>query len=160
MANGPTDRVEPAGGPPSIPRPDVPVGGLPRARLDRVTAYIENNLHRELRLTELGAVARMSPYHFARLFKTATGVSPHRFVVLRRIDAAAAMLTSSTSSIGAIGRAVGFRTPSQFATIFRRMTGLTPTAYRAGRALRPSRADVSRAETSTATPTAQTRRPA
>ena len=148
MANGPTDMMETAGGPPSTPAPDVPVGGLPRAKLGRVTAYIENNLHRELRLTELGGVARMSPYHFARLFKTATGVSPHRFVVHRRIDAAAAMLTGSTSSIGSIGRAVGFRTPSQFATTFRRMTGLTPTAYRAGRALGDSRADmVATAET-------------
>ena len=142
MANGPTDMMETAGGPPSTPAPDVPVGGLPRAKLGRVTAYIENNLHRELRLTELGVVARMSPYHFARLFKTATGVSPHRFVVHRRIEAAAAMLTGSTTSIGAIGRAVGFRTPSQFATTFRRMTGFTPTAYRAGRALSNSRADM------------------
>jgi AraC family transcriptional regulator len=131
-----------AGGPRGTAR-DVVVGGLPGAKLRRVTAYIEGNLHRELRLTDLGVVAHISPYHFARLFKTATGVSPHRFVVHRRIDAAAALLTGSTSSISSIARAVGFRTPSQFATTFRRMTGLTPSAYRAGRAVSTSRAEAS-----------------
>jgi AraC-like DNA-binding protein len=122
------------GGPRGVPAWDTVVGGLPGAKLRRVTAYIEDNLHRALRLAELGAVAHMSQYHFARLFKAATGVSLHRFVVHRRIDTAAALLASSESSISSIARAVGFRTPSQFATTFRRVTGLTPTAYRAGRA--------------------------
>jgi hypothetical protein len=72
VANGSTDMMEIAGGPPSMPARDVPVGGLPLAKLCRVTAYIENNLHRALRLIELGVVAHMSPYHLARLFKTAT----------------------------------------------------------------------------------------
>jgi AraC family transcriptional regulator len=74
----------------------------------------------------------MSPYHFARLFKTATGVSSHRFVVRRRIDAATALLTTSTSSIGSIARAVGFRTASHFATTVRRIPGVTPSAHRTG----------------------------
>jgi AraC-like DNA-binding protein len=106
-------------------------GGLPEGKVRRVTAYIENNLHRELRLEELAAITYMSPYHFARLFKRATGISPHRFVVGRRIDAATALLTESTSSISSIARAVGFRTASHFATTVRRITGMTPSAYRA-----------------------------
>jgi len=85
----------------------------------------------------------MSPYHFARLFKSATGVSPHRFVVHRRIEAATALIAGSKSSINSIARAVGFSTASQFATAFRRMTGLTPSAYRAGRAGSTSRAEAS-----------------
>jgi len=114
--------------------PPVVVGGLAESKVRRVTAFIENNLHRELRLEELAAVTHMSPYHFARLFKRATGVSPHRFVVRRRIDAATALLTESTSSISSIARAVGFRTASHFATTVRRITGMTPSAYRARRA--------------------------
>ena len=109
------------------------IGGLPEGRLRRVTAYIESNLHRELRLADLSAVTYMSPYHFARLFKQATGVSPHRFVVQRRIDAAMALLTDSSSSITSIARTVGFTTASHFATTFRRMIGVTPTAYRTRR---------------------------
>jgi AraC-like DNA-binding protein len=115
--------------------PSVVVGGLPESKVRRVTAYIESNLHRELRLKELAAVTHMSRYHFARLFKRATGISPHRFVVRRRIDAAIALLTESTSSISSIGRAVGFGTASHFATTVRRVTGKTPSAYRARRAV-------------------------
>src|SRR5262249_22072304 len=120
--------------PPESQAPCQAVGGLPESKLRRVTAYIESNLHRELPLAELASVANMSPYHFARLFKRATGVSPHRFVVHRRIDAAIVLLAESRSPIGSIARAVGFRTASHFTTTVRRITGLTPRAYRAGRA--------------------------
>jgi len=95
-----------------------------------VTAYIDENLRRELRLAELSAVVHMSPYHFARHFKRSTGVSPHRFVVRRRIDEARALLATRTVAITEIARSVGFRTPSHFTTTFRRITGMTPTAYR------------------------------
>jgi AraC family transcriptional regulator len=115
--------------------PPVVVGGLPASKVRRVIAFIENNLHRELRLEELAAVTHMSPYHFARLFKRATGVSPHRFVVRRRIDAAIALLAESTTSISSIARAVGFRTASHFATTVQRVTGMTPSAYRVRRAV-------------------------
>jgi len=105
-------------------------GDLPECRLRRVTAYIDENLQRELRLAELSAVVHMSPYHFARLFKRSTGVPPHRFVVRRRIDEARALLATQTVAIAEIARSVGFRTPSHFATTFRRITGMTPTEYR------------------------------
>jgi AraC family transcriptional regulator len=105
---------------------------LPAYRLRQVTQYIQENLRRDIRLAELGALVHMSPYHFARLFKRSTGVPPHRFQVLRRIDEARALLEARTMSIAAIARMVGFRTPSHFTTTFRRITGMTPGAYRSG----------------------------
>jgi len=95
-----------------------------------VTQYIEANLQRPLSLVELSAVVRMSPYHFSRLFARSTGVPPHRFVLLRRMDAARALLTTGTTPIAMIARSVGFRTPTHFATMFRSLFGMTPTAYR------------------------------
>jgi AraC-like DNA-binding protein len=116
------------------PRVSWVAGGLPGARLRRVTAYIDSNLHRELRLSEISAVVRMSPYYFARLFKRSTGVSPHLFVVRRRIERAAVLLATPGLSIRAIASAVGFKAPGHFATTFRRMTGMTPSARRMTRA--------------------------
>jgi len=49
---------------------------VPSGRVRRVTEYIEQNLDKELRLTELAALVYMSPFHFARLFKCSTGAPP------------------------------------------------------------------------------------
>lgn len=112
--------------------PPAPVtgGGLPGARLRRVIQYIDVNLHRELPLAELSGVVHMSPYHFARLFKQSTSVPPHRFVIRRRIDHAMTLLADGGGSVETVARMVGFRTASHFATTFRRVVGITPSAYR------------------------------
>ncbi len=109
----------------------APPHGLPGATLRRVIEHIDANCHRGPRLSELSALAHMSTFHFARLFKRSTGQSPHRFVVGRRIDHAKAMLAAGRLTIAAISREVGFRTPSHFTTVFRRAAGTTPSAYRA-----------------------------
>src|SRR5256712_561684 len=111
---------------------DQAAGGLPECRLRRVAQYVQDNLHRELRLAELSGLVHMSPYHFARLFRRSAGVSPHRFLVQRRIAQARALLVAQTLPIAEIARSVGFRTPSHFTTTFRRMTGVTPSVYRSG----------------------------
>jgi AraC family transcriptional regulator len=110
--------------------------GLPEFKLRRVTEYIQNNLNRPVRLVELSTVVYMSPYHFARLFKLSTGVSPHQFLLRARIERAAALLAAPGASVGAVARSVGFRTSAHFATTFHRMTGVTPTVYRAAAASR------------------------
>jgi AraC family transcriptional regulator len=104
---------------------------LPGSRLRRVTEYIQAHLDQHLTLAHLGAVVFMSPYHFARLFQHSTGLPPHRFVVRARIDHAATMLATPDLSIARISQMVGFRTPSHFSTVFRRLMGVTPGAYRA-----------------------------
>jgi len=103
---------------------------LPSFRVRRVTEYIEQNLEKELRLAELAALVCMSPYHFARLFKGSTGVPPHRFVLRRRVAHARALLAAPELSIAQIAGRVGFRRPSHFTTVFRRVSGLTPRDYR------------------------------
>jgi AraC family transcriptional regulator len=105
-------------------------GELPACRLRRVTHYIQENLQRELRLAELSALVHMSPYHFARLFRRSTGVPPHKFLVRRRIDEARTLLAARPAPIAEIARLVGFGTASHFTTTFRRITGMTPSAYR------------------------------
>ena len=108
------------------------VGTLPWGRLRRVIEYIQQNLDQALTLAELAALVYMSPYYFARLFKCSTGVPPHRFVVQQRIARACAILATPEPSIAQISRMVGFRSPSHFTTVFRRVTGITPKGYRTG----------------------------
>ncbi len=114
------------------------VGTLPACRLRRVTEYVQQNLDKNLTLADLAATVYMSPYHFARLFKCSTGEPPHRFVVRQRITHAQSCLTAEGLSIAQVARMAGFRTPSHFTTVFRRVLGVTPGAYRAA-ALRENR---------------------
>jgi AraC family transcriptional regulator len=117
---------------PPVARADI--GTLPSARLTRITDYIRDHLDGDLTLRQLGSVACMSPFHFARLFRLTTGVSPHRFVVRSRIDRASALLASPSPSIARISQLTGFRSPSHFSTVFRRIIGISPRAYRTRRA--------------------------
>jgi len=119
---------KPSAEPRALRREDMTA--LPACRLRRVTEYIQRNLDKGLTLQELAAVACMSPYHFARLFKCSTGVPPHRFVVRERIARARTCLERPELSIRQISRVVGFRTPSHFTTVFRRLAGVTPRGYR------------------------------
>jgi AraC family transcriptional regulator len=114
--------------------------GLPGGVLRRVLEHIDANRHRELRLPELSALAHMSVFHFARLFKQSMGISPHRFAVGRRIDRAKELLVTDRTSIAAIAQAVGFRTPSHFTTVFRHATGVTPSVYRSAAQASPAQA--------------------
>jgi AraC family transcriptional regulator len=90
----------------------TPAGGLPGATLRRVVEHIDANCHRDQRLAELSALAHMSTFHFSRLFKRSTGLSPHRFVVDRRIDHAKAMLAVDGLSIAVIRGPWGFVRPA------------------------------------------------
>jgi AraC-like DNA-binding protein len=106
------------------------IGTIPWGRLRRVIEHIQQNLDKDLRLAELAAVVYMSPYHFARLFKCSTGLPPHRFVVRQRIARASAFLATREPFIAQISQMVGFRAPSHFTTVFRRVTGITQRGYR------------------------------
>src|SRR5262249_4895393 len=64
------------------------LGGLPKHKLRRVTEFIEENLDHDLTLAEIAEIAELSPFHFARAFKQATGSTPIQFLTRRRIDLA------------------------------------------------------------------------
>jgi AraC family transcriptional regulator len=100
-------------------------------RLRRVTEYIQAHLDQHLTLARLGGVVYMSPYYFAHLFQRSTGLPPHQFVVRARIDHASTLLAAPELSIARIARVVGSHTPSHFSSVFRRVMGVTPRAYRA-----------------------------
>ncbi len=73
---------------------------------------------------------RLSPFHFARLFKQSFGEPPHRYVTRRRIERAKHMLARGERSVAEIGFDVGFGESSSFTAAFRKMTGTTPARFR------------------------------
>jgi AraC family transcriptional regulator len=105
-------------------------GGLPSARLRRVIEHIETHLGGDTSLCKLAGLARMSPRHFAHLFKQSTGLPPHHFVLQQRIAASRRMLLQDSRPLAEIAYSLGFSSQAHFATTFRRSVGVTPGAFR------------------------------
>jgi AraC family transcriptional regulator len=106
-------------------------GTLPRGRLRAVVEYIEEHLDAGPSLEQLGAVARLSPYYFARQFKRATGLPPHQYVILRRVERAKQLLQAETDlPLAEVAADAGFSDQSQFTHHFKRVVGVTPGQFR------------------------------
>lgn len=106
-------------------------GGLPGYRLRRVRDYVASNLDKDLRLADLAALSGTSPHYFAELFRQSMGMSPHRFVLVRRIARAKELLRNEALSVFDVAVQTGFTSPSHFTKVFRRVAGPTPSQYRA-----------------------------
>ena len=104
--------------------------GLTAAEVRRLQEYVRDNLGAGLSLAEVAAVVHVSPFHFARLWKRATGRTLHQFVIEERIDAAARLLRQNALSVGQIAGRVGFAQQSHLAAHFRRVIGLSPAEFR------------------------------
>jgi AraC family transcriptional regulator len=111
--------------------PVVFKGGLPGYRLKRVLDYIADTLEENISLSQLAAIAGMSPHYFSELFKQSTGLAPHNYVLLQRIERAKQQLCDPKRSIIDAGLDAGFQNSSHFARVFRRLEGTTPSKFRA-----------------------------
>jgi AraC family transcriptional regulator len=106
-------------------------GALPRGRLRAVVEYIEEHLDASPSLEQLAAVARLSAYHFARQFKRATGLPPHQYVILRRVERAKQLLQAGTElSLVEVALHAGFSGQSVLCLHFKRLVGVTPRQFR------------------------------
>lgn len=103
---------------------------LPGFKLRRVTDWMAEHLADEFSLARLAEQVGMSEFHFCRLFKRATGVSPSQYQIRLRMDAARRLLRETDRSVIDIGNEIGYSNPSHFARLFRKETGLTPSDYR------------------------------
>jgi AraC family transcriptional regulator len=103
---------------------------LPCHKLRVALEYIQENLADGVSLRDLARAAGTSPYHFAKGFKEATGLAPHRFVLEQRVERARRLLEGGKLSLVEVALAVGFSSQSHLTTVFRRLVGVTPGAYR------------------------------
>lgn len=103
---------------------------LPGFKLRRITGWMAEHRAEEFSLPRLAEQAGMSEFHFNRLFKRATGVPPSQYQIKLRMDAARRLLRETKKSVITIANEVGYSTPSHFAQLFRKETGLASTDYR------------------------------
>ena len=106
-------------------------GVLPRGRLRAVVEYIEEHLDGGPTLAEMAARVGLNPYHFARQFKAATGLPPHQYVILRRLERARQLLQTATDlALAEVALHAGFSDQSVFCLHFKRLIGVTPRQFR------------------------------
>jgi AraC-like DNA-binding protein len=103
----------------------------PARHLLRARDLADRRYSEPLDVAELARAARLSPAHFSREFARAFGETPHRYLLTRRLERAAALLRTTDRSVADICMTVGLRSVGSFTTSFGRMYGLSPTAYRA-----------------------------
>lgn len=104
---------------------------LDARRLSRVTEFIAASVDRDFTVKDLASVACMSPAHFSRSFKAATGAAPHEYVSRQRLDLAKRLLSTSDRPLIDIAYAAGFSSQPNFNRAFRKAVGTTPSLYRA-----------------------------
>ncbi|BDB27298.1 helix-turn-helix domain-containing protein [Cupriavidus sp. P-10] len=99
--------------------------------IETIKAHVRENLGNsdELRLAKLASLVHTSPYHFARLFKAALGITPHRYVMDLRIKEAQRLLRAGLT-IAEIAVRTGFASSTHMSDVFRRRMGVSPSQYR------------------------------
>ncbi len=101
-------------------------GSLSDNKKRRIIDFIEAHIGNELSITLLAQEVGLSPHHFSHCFAASFGLSPHRYVLQRRMEKALRMLTMSSQPIVDIAMELGFSSQSHFTQIFRLHTGMTP----------------------------------
>ncbi|MBC9032653.1 helix-turn-helix transcriptional regulator [Sphingomonas sp. JC676] len=105
-------------------------GGLAGWQIARVRSFIEKNLHRSIRTTELSTVAQRSTAHFSRSFKLAFGEPPHAYIVRRRLEEACYLMLTSAASLSEIALSVGLSDQAHLCRLFRQAFSQSPASWR------------------------------
>ncbi len=99
--------------------------------IDLAKDYIEENLIDTIHLNDIARELKMSPFHFCRKFKAATGITMTQYISEERVKLAKEFLLNTGQRITDIAFDAGFQSLSQFNRKFHRVTGMSPTQFRA-----------------------------
>lgn len=105
-------------------------GSMAPFRLRQVLAHIEENLPGDLSLGVIAAVSGLSISHCQRVFRRATGLSIHQYVIRRRVERAKPLLANEKLSLSEVALMVGFAHQSHLTHHTRRLLGVSPTDVR------------------------------
>lgn len=113
-------------------RPPTPERhGLGDRALREVVDYLQAHLASNVTLDELSGVANLSKHHLLRQFKISTGMPPHRYLIMLRLERAAALLRTTDAPVQTIAHQCGYASASRFGAAFVQRYAVTPMAYRA-----------------------------
>ncbi len=98
--------------------------------LRKIEDYVRAHLPESISVEKLAELADLSFFHFGRVFKQATGMTPLQFVTRERMLQAQELIRETPRSLIEIALEVGYTSPSHFAQVFRRMVGMAPTQFR------------------------------
>jgi AraC-like DNA-binding protein len=113
--------------------PASSVGGLTPRALQRVRNYVEEHLTENIDLGALANVAELSKWHFARAFKQSAGLTPHFYLIKRRLERAQQLLAETDLSLAQVALRSGFSDQSHFSRRFRIFLGEAPNSFRRSR---------------------------
>jgi AraC-like DNA-binding protein len=111
----------------SFPHPPIP-----HWRVRKAIEYLCENYMEQFSLDQLSAAAGLSKYYLVRTFKKMTGVSPHSYAMMLRLEKTKRLLANSSKPIAEIAIEMGFSDHSHFCCFFKKHTGMTPQAFRLG----------------------------
>lgn len=100
------------------------------ARVTRVVKYMYENSSSDFSLKNLAEIAGMSQYHFIRVFKSSTGMTPYEFLLDIRINKAKKLLSETSLTITKICNECGINNLSRFTRLFKERTGVTPSFFK------------------------------
>ena len=106
---------------------------LGRNQLSKAIDFMQANLENSVDLASMAAATCLSPSHFARQFRAATGVAPHQYLMHLRIERAKRLLSETGTPVIEIAFACGFANQEHMTRLFKRSCGIPPAAYRRNR---------------------------
>ncbi len=98
--------------------------------MQQVLEYIERNIFDEIRIDDLAGIMQLSVSYFVKMFKGQIGISPHEYILRKKIETSKDMLAVSNYSIIQIAYTLAFSSSQYFSTVFKRFTGISPCKYR------------------------------
>ena len=99
-------------------------------RIAAAKLYIDKNYDQPMQLADAAQHAHLSKYHFLRLFRQTYEITPHQYVIAKRVARAKELLAKSSVSIAETAAEVGFESITTFTSLFKEKTGYTPAAWR------------------------------
>lgn len=96
----------------------------------RAMEYLHDTYTQDFNLERVSAAAQLSKYHLERVFKKATGLRLHSYMVMLRVERAKELLIRTSRPIADIALELGFADQSHFSNVFKQVTGLSPRGYR------------------------------